>query len=309
MPARPAGSEAGSEVAPGVAWPASERRRDLSGWFYVGPSLLINCLFLLFPVFATLWMSLTSWNGLESPQWVGAANFLELFASQPFWGAAVNNAKWTVIFLTVPIALALLVAAALLRVRRLGFLQTLFLVPYILPTVVQARVWQGMILNPETGLFGWLGKHGINIPDPLISTTFSLYGIAIVNLWAWWGFLTVIFFAAFRQIDRSLLEAAQVEGAGFWQQLIHIQIPLIKPTVLFMLIMTFVWSFLIFDYVYVLTDGGPAGSSEVLSTLAFRYGFERFEFGKAAAISACAGLLGMLAISFYLWLQKKGFER
>jgi hypothetical protein len=112
MPARPAGSEAGSEVAPGVAWPASERRRDLSGWFYVGPSLLINCLFLLFPVFATLWMSLTSWNGLESPQWVGAANFLELFASQPFWGAAVNNAKWTVIFLTVPIALALLVAAA-----------------------------------------------------------------------------------------------------------------------------------------------------------------------------------------------------
>jgi raffinose/stachyose/melibiose transport system permease protein len=309
MPARPAGSEARSELAQGVAWPASERRRDLSGWFYVAPSLLINCLFLLFPVFATLWMSLTSWNGLESPRWVGAANFLELFDSQPFWGAAVNNAKWTVIFLTVPIALALLVAAALLRVRRLGFLQTLFLVPYILPTVVQARVWQGMILNPETGLFGWLGKHGINIPDPLISTTFSLYGIAIVNLWAWWGFLTVIFFAAFRQIDRSLLEAAQVEGADFWQQLIHIQIPLIKPTVLFMLIMTFVWSFLVFDYVYVLTDGGPAGSSEVLSTLAFRYGFERFEFGKAAAISACAGLLGMLAISFYLWLQKKGFER
>jgi raffinose/stachyose/melibiose transport system permease protein len=302
MPARPAGSESRSGLAQGLAWPASERRRDLSGWFYVAPSLLINCLFLLFPVFATLWMSLTSWNGLESPQWVGAANFLEIFASQPFWGAAVNNTKWTVIFLTVPIALALLVAAALLRVRRLGFLQTLFLVPYILPTVVQARVWQGMILNPETGLFGWLGKHGITIPDPLISTTFSLYGIAIVNLWAWWGFLTVIFFAAFRQIDRSLLEAAQVEGADFWQQLIHIQIPLI-------LIMTFVWSFLIFDYVYVLTDGGPAGSSEVLSTLAFRYGFERFEFGKAAAISACAGLLGMLAISFYLWLQKKGFER
>ena len=116
------------------------------------------------------------------------------------------------------------------------------------------------------------------------------------------------FFAAFRQIDKELLDAARVEGAGFWSQLLRIQIPLIKPTVLFMLIMTFVWSFLIFDYVYALTDGGPAGSSEVLSTLAYRYGFERFEFGKAAAISAFAGLLGMMAILFYIWLQKRGAE-
>ena len=288
---------------------SGQRRSELVGWLYISPSLLINLVFLLFPVVATLLLAFTTWNGLENPSWTGFANFVDIFASPAFWQALINNGKWTVIFLTVPIALALLAAAALFRARRLRFLQTIFLIPYILPTVLQARIWQGMIFNPESGVFGWLSKHGISIPDPLINTDTSLYGIALVNLWAWWGFLTVIFFAAFRQIDKELLDAARVEGAGFWSQLFRIQIPLIKPTVLFMLIMTFVWSFLIFDYVYVLTDGGPAGSSEVLSTLAYRYGFERFEFGKAAAISAFAGLLGMMAILFYIWLQKRGVER
>jgi raffinose/stachyose/melibiose transport system permease protein len=303
---------AGQATSAEIKEPAQRAMRsgaELMGWLYITPSLLINLVFLLFPVVATLLLAFTTWNGLENPSWTGFTNFVEIFASLPFWQALVNNGKWTVIFLTVPIGLALVAAAALFQARRLRFLQTIFLIPYILPTVLQARIWQGMIFNPETGVFGWLSKHGISIPDPLINTDTSLYGIALVNLWAWWGFLTVIFLAAFRQIDKELLDAARVEGAGFWSRLFRIQIPLIKPTLLFMLIMTFVWSFLIFDYVYVLTDGGPAGSSEVLSTLAYRYGFERFEFGKAAAISAFAGLLGMVAILFYIWLQKRGVEQ
>ncbi len=283
--------------------------RRFAGWAYVAPSLLINACFLFFPVVATLWMAFTSWNGLEPPVYAGFKNFSELRNQPAFWGALANNVKWTVIFLTIPVALALVVGAALFRHRRLGFLQTVFLVPYILPTVIQARLWQGMIFNPQSGLFGWLGRHGLTIPDPLINTSTSLYGIALVNLWAWWGFLTVIFYAAYRQVDRELLDAARVEGAGFWRQLYYVQIPLIRPTVFFMLIMTTVWSFLVFDYIYVLTDGGPAGSSEVLSTLAFRLGFERFEFGKAAAVSACAGFLGLLAIGLYLWAQRRGVER
>ncbi|HXO97477.1 MAG TPA: sugar ABC transporter permease, partial [Chthoniobacterales bacterium] len=189
---------------------SGQRRSELVGWLYISPSLLINSVFLLFPVVATLLLAFTTWNGLEDPSWTGFANFVDIFASPAFWQALINNGKWTVIFLTVPIALALLAAAALFRARRLRFLQTIFLIPYILPTVLQARIWQGMIFNPESGVFGWLSKHGISIPDPLINTDTSLYGIALVNLWAWWGFLTVIFFAAFRQIDKELLDAARV---------------------------------------------------------------------------------------------------
>jgi len=285
------------------------RKGSMAGWLYLLPSLLLNFVFLLLPVVATLLLAFTSWNGLESPSWIGLANFTEIFANHDFWGALSNNIRWMALFLTVPIALALVVAASMVQMKRLSFLQTIFLIPYILPTVVKARIWQGMIFNPETGLVAWLSKHGLTLPDPLIHTETSLYGIAAVDMWAWWGFLTVIFFAAMRQVDKELIDASRVEGAGFWMRLWRIQIPLIKPTIMFMMIMTVVWSFLTFDYIYVLTDGGPAGSSEVLSTLSYRYGFERFEFGKAAAVSGFAGLIGLLAICLYLWMQRRGYER
>jgi raffinose/stachyose/melibiose transport system permease protein len=282
---------------------------SMAGWLYLLPSITLNVLFLLLPVAATLLLAFTSWNGLETPSWVGFANFIEVFANHDFWGALFNNIRWMVLFLTLPIVLALIVAASMAQMKGFSFLQTIFLIPYILPTVVKARIWQGMIFNPETGIVGWLSRHGITLSDPLIHTETSLYGIAAVDMWAWWGFLTVIFFAAMRQVDKELIDASRVEGAGFWMRLLRIQIPLIKPTILFMMIMTVVWSFLTFDYIYVLTDGGPAGSSEVLSTLSYRYGFERFEFGKAAAVSGFAGLIGLLAICLYLWLQKRGYER
>jgi len=281
---------------------------ELEGWLYVLPSVLLSVSLVLIPVILTFLLGFTSWSGLGLPRWIGFGNFKHLFASSTFWEALFNNVKWTIIFLIVPIFLGLLVSAALLRTVRLRFLQTVFLIPYILPTVIQARLWQGMIFNPESGVFGWLAKHGLKITDPLITTGGSLYGIAIVNIWAWWGFLTVVFFASMRQVDEELLDAARVEGTNFWQEFRYILIPQVRPTLMFMMIMTVVWSFLVFDYVFILTGGGPADSSQVLATLAYQYGFQEFDFGKAASVSAFTGIIGMGVIVLYLWMQRRGFE-
>lgn len=285
-----------------------KRYQELEGWLYVLPSLLLSVSLVLVPVVLTFLLGFTSWSGLGLPKWAGVSNFQQLFASSTFWEAFFNNIKWTAIFLTVPMFLGLLVSAALLRVVRLRYLQTLFLIPYILPTVIQSLVWQGMIYNPQSGLFGWLTNHGLSVTDPLITTGGSLYGIAIVNIWAWWGFLTVVFFASMRQVDVELIDAARVEGANFWQEFRYVLVPQVRPTLMFMMVMTVVWSFLVFDYVFILTGGGPADSSQVLATLAYQYGFNEFRFGKAASVSVFTGVIGVGIIGLYLWMQKRGFE-
>jgi raffinose/stachyose/melibiose transport system permease protein len=125
----------------------------------------------------------------------------------------------------------------------------------------------------------------------------------VVDLWHWWGFLAVIFLAALRQVPQEMVEAARLDGAGFFDLMRRILIPAIAPTIKLMMVMTVIWSFLVFDFVYILTQGGPAYSSEVLSTLAYRNAFFEFNIGKAAAVALVIALFGLTATFAYVRLQ------
>jgi raffinose/stachyose/melibiose transport system permease protein len=275
-------------------------------WLYLVPALIINVSVILIPAILTVLLAFTEWDGMGSPTWIGMENILTLIQDPTLWQSLVNNIVWTGMFLTIPVAIGLLMAALLLQIRGgQDFFQVVFFVPFILATVVISRVWQGMIYSPVTGIFGLLGDVGVNIPNPLSKPGLSLYGVAAVDMWHWWGFLTVVFFAALRQIDQDYLDAAKVAGATFFQQFRMVLIPLIKPTVVFMMIMTIIWSFIVFDFIYVLTEGGPGTSSEVLATFAYKEAFFRFSVGRASAISFVMGLLGLGAISAYLWMQTR----
>jgi raffinose/stachyose/melibiose transport system permease protein len=200
-----------------------------------------------------------------------------------------------------------LVAGSLLLVVRRGrtFFQIVYFLPVIIATVVVARVWQGMIYNPESGLVGWLKLYGIVLADPLARPPTALYAVATVDLWHWWGFLAVIFFAALRQVDMAQIDAAMLDGAGFLQLMRHVLLPAIRPTITLMMIMTVIWSFLAFDFVYVLTQGGPAYSSEVLSTLSYRYAFYNYTIGPAAAVALVISFFGLVATVFYVRVQQR----
>jgi raffinose/stachyose/melibiose transport system permease protein len=223
-----------------------------------------------------------------------------------FFSALLNNLKWTAIFLTIPIIMGLVAASLLLIVRRgRTFFQIVYFLPAIIATVVTARVWQGMIYNPDTGLVGWLRIFGLHLDDPLAHPSTALFAVASVDLWHWWGFLTVIFFAALRQVDVSQIEAARLDGARYFQLMRYILLPAIRPTIGLMMIMTVIWSFLAFDFVYILTQGGPAFSSEVLSTLSYRYAFYNFTVGPAAAVALVISLFGLVATVFYIRVQQR----
>lgn len=270
------------------------------------PALLINVLIVLIPAFLTIAMAFVEWDGASIPTWVGLDNFRAIWADPVFTSALLNNIKWTAIFLTIPMIMGIGAASMLLIIRRgRSFFQIVYFLPVIIATVVVARVWQGMIYNPESGLVGWLRLHGPALSDPLASPPTALYAVAAVDLWHWWGFLAVIFFAALRQVDQAQIESAVMDGAGYVSMMRYILIPAIRPTITLMMIMTVIWSFLAFDFVYVLTQGGPAYASEVLSTLSYRYAFYNYTVGPAAAVALVISFFGLVATVFYVRIQQR----
>lgn len=279
-------------------------------WLFVLPSLALNVAVILVPALLTVALAFMSWDGVSDPSFAGLANFQALWGDDVFWHALWNNVRWTLIFLTVPILMGL-VAAVMLLVARRGrtVLQVVYFLPVVIATVITARVWQGMIYNPVSGIVGLLQHHGFAAGDPLASTDRALYGVATVDLWHWWGFLAVIFFAALRQVDVSHIEAARLDGANLWQLVRFVLLPAIRPTIALMMIMTVIWSFLVFDFIYVLTQGGPAFSSEVLSTLAYRNAFYDLDVGRAAATAVVISLFGLVATAFYIRVQRREVER
>lgn len=276
-------------------------------WLYLAPTLVINVVIILIPALLTVGLAFFQWDGLSAPVFVGLGNFVSLWDDRVFWTALENNLIWTAIFLTIPIAMGLLAASMLLIVPRRGstIFQVVYFLPVIIATAITARVWQGMIYSPVTGIFGWLGKLGLPITNPLSQTSTALFGIATVDLWHWWGFLCVIFFAALRQVPQEQIEAARIEGASFWQMMRYVLLPGIRSTIVLMMVMTVIWSFLVFDFVYILTQGGPAFSSEVLSTLAYRKAFYDLNVGQAAATALVISLFGLVATYFYIRIQQK----
>ena len=273
---------------------------------YILPTLIINLAIILIPAFLTILLAFYNWDGITSPKFIGFDNFEFLWNDRIFWLALKNNIIWTAIFLTIPVGFGMLAATMLLVVRRGRiFFQVIYFLPMIIASVITARVWQGMIFNPVSGIYGLLDRYGLTLTNPLSEPSLALFGVATVDLWHWWGFLAVIFFAALRQVSEEQINAARVEGATFFQMMRYVLLPAIKPTIMLMMVMTIIWSFLVFDFVYILTQGGPAFSSEVLSTMAYRQAFYDLAVGKAAATAIVISMFGLAATFIYIRIQTK----
>ena len=286
-------------------------RRKVVPWLFVLPVLLINVVVVMAPALSAVYYSMTDWSGIGSARWIGLDNFRTLFFDDPsFKHAFRNNLVWLVMFLTVPIAMALTGASLLAPIRRgaLFFRMTLFL-PYVLPSVIVASIWRAL-LNPDRGIGARLADVGIGGLDRafLGDPDTVLGAIAFVDNWHWWGFLMVLFLAAMQNVPPDLYEAARLDGAGRWAQFRDVTLPGIRPTLVFMLLMTAIWSFLTFDYIWILTQGGPAGSSEVLAVLVVKNAFQRFEAGYAAAIGLTMSVFVGLVISLFTILRRRGWE-
>ena len=292
-------------------WQRATWRRKVVPWLFVLPILLVNIVVVLGPALSAFYYSMTEWTGIGEAKWMGLANFRQLLFDDPsFWHAFRNNLIWLVMFLTIPIALALVAASLLAPLRRgaLVYRMGLFL-PYVLPSVVVAAIWRSL-LHPDRGIPATLtdwGVPGSTRPCSVTSST-VLPTIAFVDNWHFWGFLMVLFLASMQNIPADLYEAARLDGASKWQEFRDITIPGIRPTLVFMILMTSIWSFLTFDYIWVLTQGGPAGASEVLSVLVFKNAFMNLEAGYASAIGLTMSFFVGIVIAIFIVLRRRGWE-
>lgn len=286
-------------------------RKKILPWLFVAPILLINIGVVLGPAVSAAYYSLTDWSGIGGANFIGLDNFRQLFLDDTsFRSAFVNNLFWLGLFLTVPIAMALLGASVLAPIRRgaLFFRMTLF-IPYALPSVIVANLWRSL-LDPDRGIVGWLNERGVPGTDLALlgRQETVLPTIAFIDNWHWWGFLMVLFLAGMQNIPRDLYEAARLDGANRWQEFRDVTIPGIRPVLVFMVLMTGIWSFLTFDYIWILTQGGPAGASEVLSILVYKNAFQLFQAGYASAIGLTMSFFVGIIISIFIILRRRGWE-
>lgn len=286
------------------------KKSHLVAYGFILPAFIIHLCIITLPSLSTLVMSLFDWNGLGKAKFIGFDNFVEIFTKDSVVKLAViHNLEWLAVFVTVPLILGFIVAILVSRIKRFQmFLRTVYFMPYVISAVVAGRIWTAY-MNPFYGLNTMFGKMGFEKLSKVLwlgEPKIALFSVAFVDNWHWWGFVMVLFLGALQQVDPTLYEAARVDGANGLQELIHVSIPGIRQTIAFVLIMTIMWSFLTFDYVYVMTNGGPANSTEILATWIYKNAFVKYRAGYANALCVLQSGICIILYFFQKWVSKRG---
>jgi raffinose/stachyose/melibiose transport system permease protein len=284
--------------------------RRIIPWLFLLPVLALNLLVMLAPSVGSLYYAFTDWKGIGVANWVGLDNFRHMFQDELLAKAFRNNLKWLALALTVPPMMALAVATLLSEIRRgQRVLRAIYYLPLVISTAVAAQAWLG-IYHPMFGLPSWLKSLGLtpNKISLLGNSGRALYLVFIASLWKGWGFPMVMFLAAMQQIPTELYEAAVIDGATRLQQFRYITIPSIRPTVVLVLVFTLIGSMLVFDYIYIMTGGGPSNSTEVIAFRMFQYAFNRYQAGYGAAIGVTLAIWSAVVTLAFLALRRLGWE-
>jgi multiple sugar transport system permease protein len=255
-------------------------------WAFLSPSFLHLLVFSVGPILFALWLSFHKWNLLEPTRpFVGLDNYRELAGDADFWRAIRNTAVYV---LFVPVGMAVALALALFVNRRIPgvhVMRTIFFLPYITSFVAISLVWRWMF-QPDVGLFNnLLGRVGIP-PQPWLSSPSSaLPSLMLMSVWMYAGYMMVIFLAGLQNIPESLYESAKIDGAGPWRRFLHITLPMLRPTLLFILVTMIIFMFQVFTAVYVMTEGGPLHATDVIVYHVYRAAWEYLRMGYASAMA------------------------
>ncbi len=264
------------------------RRSQLHGLLFASPWLLNLALLIAYPIAASLYYSLCSYDTLRPPRWIGLENYRSLFTEDPLFWKSLGNTLYMVAF-GLPLGLVVSLGIALLmnqKVRGIAFYRTVFYLPSITPVVATSILWL-WLLNPEMGLVNTLlARIGIAGPGWLVSPDWSKPALILMGLWGAGGGM-VIYLAGLQDIPQQLYEAAALDGAGTAAKFRHVTIPMLSPVILFNLIMGLIGSFQYFTQVYVMTrgSGGPQDSTLVYALHLFNTAFLDFRMGYACAMA------------------------
>lgn len=274
-----------------------ETRIALQAYAFLFPSLLGLLLFLLLPVIAVAVLSFFNWGLISDPHFIGLQNYSTLLQSPAVHQSLLVTAYF--VLLNIPLETVLALLLALLMNKKLpgiGIFRTLFAVPWMATPVAMGIVWQ-WIFDPQYGaLNNFLAIFGVPELPWLASQQLALPAIAIVTLWGNVGYTMLFFLAGLQGIPEYLYEAARIDGANPVQAFFRLTLPLLNPTMFFVLVTNFISSFQLFDTIYAMTNGkgGPAGSTNVLNYSIFEEAFQFFHAGYASALSMLLFVLILL---------------
>lgn len=273
-----------------------------AGWVFIFPALIGTLIFIIIPVICSFGLSFAKWDLLNPIEFAGLANYKEIFSEPLFykilWNTVVFAVSTSVFGVIIPLVLACILNS---KIRGAEFYKTAYFLPFITPMIVIGVVWE-WIFDPNIGLL----NHILNIHiNWLYDTHYAMTALIIVSVWKLIGYNMIIFLSSLSGISQSMFEAAKIDGATPFQTFKYVTVPLLSPSIFFVVIITAISSFQIFDLIYLMTQGGPLDSTNVLVYAIYKNAFEYFNIGKASAIAYVLFSI-ILVLTLIQWnLRKK----
>lgn len=276
-------------------------KENTAGWIFILPALLGIVIFIIIPVICSFGLSFCKWDLLNNIEYVGLSNYTELFREDLFYKILLNTVIFaistSVFGVIIPLVLASIINS---KIRGSEFFKCAYFLPFITPMVVVGVVWM-WIFDPNIGFLNKFLNLHINW---LYDTKFAMPALIIVSVWKLIGYNMIILLSSMSTLSQNLFEAAKIDGANSFQTFKNVTIPLLSPSIFFVIIITAVSSFQVFDLIYLMTEGGPLNSTNVLVFAIYRNAFEYFNVGKASAIAYILFVI-ILVLTLIQWHYRK----
>ena len=275
--------------------------QNLAAWIFILPAILGTFIFIVIPVIFSFGLSFTEWDLLNPIKFVGIENYKLLFKDGLFYKILTNTVVFALSTSILGVIIPLILASILnSKIRGSELFKTSYFLPFITPMVVIGIIW-AWIFDPNIGLLNQVLHININW---LYDSKFALPALIIVSVWKLIGYNMIIFLSSLSSISNSMFEAAKIDGANAFQTFKNVTIPLLSPTIFFVIIITAISSFQVFDLIYLMTQGGPFDSTNVLVYAIYKNAFEYFNVGKASAIAYVLFAI-ILVLTLIQWSLRK----
>ena len=278
------------------------------------PSLVGLMVFSLLPLLTSALISLTDWNGLDEllsadflrEHYIGLENYQTILGSAEFWQALGNTCRYILLYIPLMLVASLLVANLLSRPRRgVAAFRILYYIPVLTSWVAASLIWK-TVLSPQYGAMNsLLAFFGIKGPGWLLDEAWAMPAIVLVSVWKDMGFFGLILLSGMIGINKTYYEAASLDGAGAWTKFTRITLPLLTPSIFYVLIVSLINAFQLFPQIMIMTDGGPNGATQVMVERIYKYGFRYYRMGYAAAFSWLLFAIIMVITAIQMNVQKR----
>ncbi len=277
------------------------QNKQQGGLLFVLPALVGTFIFIIIPIICSFALSFTEWDLLNDITFIGLDNYKSVLSEPEFLQILINTFVYAISTTVFAVIIPLIIASILnAKIRGAEAFKTIYFLPFITPAVVIAIVW-AWIFDPNIGLVNnLLNTHY----SWLYSTKLAMPILIFISVWKLIGYNVVLFLTGFSTINQDVYEAAKIDGANNKQTFLKITVPLLKPTIYFVTTVTAISSFQIFDLIYVMTQGGPTGSTDVIVYSIYKYAFEYFDIGKSCALAYI-----LFVIILVLALIQKKFQK